>query len=327
MRARRASSGRLVRPAEAANGAIRVSHRCATLAPAMNLLVHLSPELGAWIAHNLERGCAPPDVVRAMLAQDIDPQLAGGLVDAVVHARGRGLPPPAGEVEIQVDGPGYLQEPPRLPAGPLIRAADRDVVVSLRLARPALALLEGVLSPQECAQFIALGRGRLRPSTVLDPASGRDVVAAHRSSEGMFFLPQETPFVAAIERRLAALMNCPLRNGEGLQLLHYHPGAGSAPHYDFLTPGSAANDASLARSGQRVSSLVIYLNDVERGGETVFPEVGLAVTPRTGHAVHFEYANSRGDVDLLSVHAAAAVEVGEKWVLTKWVRERPFVAA
>ena len=89
-------------------------------------------------------------------------------------------------------------------------------------------------------------------------------------------------------------MNCPLRNGEGFQLLHYHPGAGSAPHFDFLTPGSMANDASLARSGQRVSSLVIYLNDVERGGETVFPEIGLAVTPRLGHAVHFEYANSRG---------------------------------
>ena len=89
---------------------------------------------------------------------------------------------------------------------------------------PALALLQSVLSPEECAEFIALGRGRLRPSTVLDPATGRDVVAGHRSSEGMFFLPQETPFVARIERRIAELMNVPLRNGEGLQLLHYHPG-------------------------------------------------------------------------------------------------------
>jgi prolyl 4-hydroxylase len=122
-------------------------------------------------------------------------------------------------------------------------------------------------------------------------------------------------------------MNCPLRNGEGLQLLHYHPGARSAPHFDFLTPGNAANEASLARSGQRVSSLVIYLNDVERGGATVFPEIGLAVTPRQGHAVHFEYANSRGDVDLSSVHAAEPVEAGEKWVLTKWMREREFVPA
>jgi prolyl 4-hydroxylase len=291
------------------------------------MLVKFSPELSAWIAHNLERGCAAPDVVQAMLVQDFDPAVATALVGAVVTARGKGLPPPEGEVEIQLEEAAFHYESPRLATGPVIRTFDREIVVTLRVAQPALAVLANVLSPDECREIIALGRDRLRASTVMDPGSGSDTVAAHRSSEGMFFRPEETPFVARLERRVAELMNRPLRNGEGFQLLHYHPGAGSAPHYDFLTPGNAANDASLARSGQRVASLVIYLNDVERGGETVFPEIGLAVTPRQGHAVHFEYANSRGDVDLKSVHAAAPVEAGEKWVLTKWMRERPFVSA
>ncbi len=292
----------------------------------MNMHVKLSPELGTWIAHNLDRGCAAPDVVHAMLAQDFDPTVAAALVQAVVHARAQGLPPPRGEVHVALDEPAYHPETPRLPAGPVIRAFDRDIVVSLRVAQPALAVLANVLSADECRDVIALGRDRLRPSTVMNPVTGRDTVAPHRSSEGMFFRPEETPFIARLERRMADLMNRPLRNGEGLQLLHYHPGAGSAPHFDFLTPGTAANDASLARSGQRAASLVIYLNDVERGGETVFPEIGVAVTPRQGHAVHFEYANSRGEVDLKSVHAAAPVEAGEKWVLTKWVREREFVS-
>ena len=143
----------------------------------------------------------------------------------------------------------------------------------------------------------------------------------------MFFRPGETPLVARLERRAAELMNRPLRNGEGFQLLQYHPAAGSAPRDDFLTPGNAANDAPPARSGQRMSSRVIYLNDVERGGETVFPELGLSVTSRQGHAVHVEYANRRGDIDLKSVHAAAPVEAGEKWVLTKWMRARASVSA
>ena len=293
----------------------------------MNMHVRISPELGAWIAHNLERGCAAPDVVQAMLVQDFDPAVASALVEAVVRARRAGLPPPQGEVEIALEEPGYRHETPRLPAGAVIRTNDRDIVVALRVAQPALAVLQGVLSPDECREIIAAGRDRLRPSTVMNPSTGRDTVAAHRGSDGMFFRPGETPLVARLERRMAELMNRPLRNGEGFQLLRYHPGAGSAPHFDFLTPGTAANDASLARSGQRAASLVIYLSDVERGGETVFPEIGLAVTPRQGHAVHFEYANSRGDVDLKSVHAAAPVEAGEKWVLTKWVREREFVSA
>jgi prolyl 4-hydroxylase len=294
----------------------------------MQMLIRLPPELAGWIAHNLERGCAPDDVVQAMRAQDFEPAVARGLVDAVVRSRREGLPAPRDEVAIQVDEPGYAYETPRLPPGPVIRTADREVGVALRVERPALAVLHSVLSAAECAEFIALAGDRLRPSTVVDPATGRDVVASHRSSRGMFFRPAETPFVARIERRIAEIMNCPAAHGEGLQLLHYRPGAGSAAHFDFLMPGNAANDASLARSGQRVSSLVMYLNDVERGGETVFPELGgLRVTPRAGHAVHFEYANSRGEVDLRSVHEAAPVEAGEKWVLTKWMRERPFVPA
>jgi prolyl 4-hydroxylase len=318
--------GRVPARRRAGRNAIMASQGAVSVV-AMNLLVSLSPELGAWIAHNLDRGCAAPDVVQAMRAQAMDPGVAQALVDVVLQARRDGLPPPRGDVELTLPEPGYRHETPRLAAGPLIRTFDRAVVVALRVERPALALLESVLSPEDCAGFIELAHGRMRPSTVVDPATGRDVVAAHRSSEGLFLRPAETPFVARIERRLAELMNCPLRNGEGLQLLHYRRGAGSAPHFDFLTPGNATNDASLARSGQRVSSLVIYLNDVERGGATVFPEIGLAVTPRQGHAVHFEYANRHGDLDLLSVHAAAPVEAGEKWVLTKWMREREFVPA
>jgi prolyl 4-hydroxylase len=293
----------------------------------MHMLVRFAPELSAWIALNLDRGCAAPDLVEAMLAQDFDPAIAAGLVNAVVHARSSGLPPPEGEVEIEVDEPPFRYEAPRLPAGSTIRTFDRAVFVALRIEQPALALLQSVLSPEECAEFVALGRARLRPSALRDPFNGHAIEPPQRAGESVLLRPAETPFVARIERRIAQLMNCPLRNGEGLQLLRYHPGAGSEPHYDFLTPGNAANEASLARSGQRVSSLEIYLNDVEAGGQTMFPEIGLALTPRAGHAVHFEYTNSRGDVDLKSVHADAAVEAGEKWVLTKWMREREFVPA
>jgi prolyl 4-hydroxylase len=148
-----------------------------------------------------------------------------------------------------------------------------------------------------------------------------------RSSEGMFFRLQENPLVARIDRRVSRLMNLPLENGEGLQILRYRSGAQSVPHFDFLMPTNAANVASLERSGQRVSTLVIYLNDVAQGGETVFPEIGLAVTPRKGSAVYFEYCNSAGQLDSLSLHAASSVRAGEMWVATKWMRQRRFVPA
>jgi prolyl 4-hydroxylase len=76
-----------------------------------------------------------------------------------------------------------------------------------------------------------------------------------------------------------------------------------------------------------VSTLIIYLNDVEEGGETVFPESGLSVSPRQGSGLYFEYCNHLGQLDPLSLHAGAPVIAGEKWIVTKWMRQRRFVPA
>jgi prolyl 4-hydroxylase len=122
-------------------------------------------------------------------------------------------------------------------------------------------------------------------------------------------------------------MNLPLENGEGLQVLHYPTGAGSEPHHDYLQPANAANRESIARSGQRVSTLVTYLNDVPAGGQTIFPALGIATSPLRGNAVYFEYADDAGRVDPRSLHASAPVTQGEKWVVTKWMRQRRFVSA
>jgi prolyl 4-hydroxylase len=226
-----------------------------------------------------------------------------------------------------MDEQDYLYGTSRLPHGSSIKTAGREVRVLARAEKPTLALLGGLLSPEECTQLIELARPRLQPSTIVDPATGKDVVADHRSSYGMFFRLQETPFIAGIDRRISEVMNLPVENGEGLQILHYPAGAESALHFDFLVPSNPANQQSIVRSGQRVSTLVSYLNDVESGGETIFPEVGWSVIPRQGNSVYFEYCNDHNQLDHLSLHGSAVVLSGEKWVASKWMRQRRFVSA
>jgi prolyl 4-hydroxylase len=293
----------------------------------MAVTVNLTSELRGWILHNLDRGCAPLDLVNTMISQRFEPQIAQGLVQAFVSARSAGIAPPSNSVALEVQEAAYAYETPRIATGNLIRTADREIPVLLRYEKPVVVLLEGVLSHDECAELIELARPRLRPSTVVDPQTGANTVANYRNSEGMFFRPAETPLIALLDRRVAELMNCPLENGEGLQVLRYGAGGHTAPHFDFLIPSNPTNEASLKRSGQRLSTLMIYLSDVTRGGETVFPEVRLSVSPRRGNAVYFEYANSRQQLDARSLHAGAPVIEGEKWAVTKWMRTRPFVAA
>ena len=105
-------------------------------------------------------------------------------------------------------------------------------------------------------------------------------------------------------------MNWPVENGEGLQILNYKVGGEYKPHFDYFPPGDPGSAVHLAKGGQRVSTMVIYLNDVEEAGETTFPDVGLSVTPKKGAAVYFEYCNSQNQVDPLTLHAGAPWQRG-----------------
>jgi prolyl 4-hydroxylase len=139
----------------------------------------------------------------------------------------------------------------------------------------------------------------------------------------MFFERGEAPLIARIEQRIADLLQWPVDHGEGLQILRYRPGAEYRPHHDYFDPVHPGTERILQRGGQRLASLVMYLNTPEGGGATTFPDVGLEVWPVRGNAVFFSY--DRPHPDTRTLHGGAPVKVGEKWVATKWLRQGVFV--
>jgi prolyl 4-hydroxylase len=119
-------------------------------------------------------------------------------------------------------------------------------------------------------------------------------------------------------------MNWPVENGEGLQILHYGTTGEYRPHFDYFPPDQAGSAVHTAHGGQRVATLVIYLNDVADGGETIFPEAGMSVAANKGGAVYFRYLNGQRQLDPLTLHGGAPVLGGDKWIMTKWMRERAY---
>ena len=142
-----------------------------------------------------------------------------------------------------------------------------------------------------------------------------------RTSEGMAFKLSETEVIKTIEHRIYELSNLPIENGEGIQVLHYPIGTEFRPHYDYFPENHLGSKEFLEQGGQRVATLVMYLNDVDEGGETVFPELNLSVYPKKGSALYFSYANSLGQLDEKTLHGGAPVVKGEKWIATKWIRK------
>jgi prolyl 4-hydroxylase len=287
----------------------------------MNAITHLPPEWHNWIRDNLSRGCSPQSLIDDMVRNRFDPVFARAAVNGVMTNSG----PLAAPFEAKPKAASaYTYETPRLPAGNLIRTSDRDVRVVTRVNRPLIAVLDGVLSVEECDELIRLSANKMHRSTTVDPISGKHEVIADRSSEGTFFALNADPFIARLDRRISEVMNWPVENGEGLQILHYGVGGEYKPHFDYFPPEDPGSHVQMTIGGQRVSTMVMYLNEVEEGGTTIFPEIGLEVVPKKGSAVYFEYTNSHNQLDRLTLHGGSPVTRGEKWIVTKWMRQRRY---
>jgi prolyl 4-hydroxylase len=205
-----------------------------------------------------------------------------------------------------------------------LEASDRKVNILFALNAPRVVLFDGLLSDEECDELVRLSRAKLQRSTVVNAATGEYDVHPDRTSSGTHFQRGENALIRRIEQRISELVSCPVENGEPIQILHYTPGAEYKPHFDFFDPSYDGNDKVLAMGGQRVATLVMYLNDVEAGGSTVFPEVGLDVLPRKGNAVYFAYTTEDGQLDRRTLHGGSPVGAGEKWIATKWLRQRAY---
>jgi prolyl 4-hydroxylase len=186
---------------------------------------------------------------------------------------------------------------------------------------PRVVVVYNFLSEEECDHLIHLASPSLQRSAVVDESGqGFEAVDSRRSSRGMFLSRSQDRVVKAIEKRLAAFTGIPRENGEDIQILKYERGGEYQPHYDTFNPETTGGAFYLQRGGQRIASMIMYLNTPLQGGETIFPRAKLSVTPEKGKAVLFYNCLPSGQVDPLSFHGGAPVLAGEKWIATRWFR-------
>lgn len=201
--------------------------------------------------------------------------------------------------------------------------------------RPRAFIYRGFLTDKECDHLITLAKGKLEKSMVADNNSGKSIESEVRTSAGMFLKKAQDEIVESIEARIAAWTFLPPENGESIQILHYEHGQKYEPHYDYFH-----DKANQKLGGHRVATVLMYLSNIEKGGETVFPNSeatqpkgsdwsdcaknGYAVKPQKGDALLFFSLHPNATTDALSLHGSCPVIKGEKWSATKWIHVRSF---
>jgi prolyl 4-hydroxylase len=179
---------------------------------------------------------------------------------------------------------------------------------------PEAWVFEDFASAAECEYLISTAQPLLQPSVIVDPATRQLRPHPIRTSDGaMFPWVSEDLVISALNRRIAAASETELACGEPLQVLRYRPGQEYRPHLDALPSGE----------NQRVLTMLVYLNADYRGGETLFTRTQLKFAGGVGDGLLFRNARPGGLADPSSQHAGLPVLDGEKYIASRWIRERP----
>jgi|TARA_B100000900_G_scaffold258617_1_gene220433 prolyl 4-hydroxylase len=179
------------------------------------------------------------------------------------------------------------------------------------------------ISPEECKEIINLIDANHTRSSVVVGGTDRQDVTDHRTSSTSN-LDSSNFIVKSIHKRISQHLNLPLENGEALQGQLYEVGQYFKPHNDFFT--GPAYDMHCKASGNRTHTLMIYLNDDYKGGETNFPNLNKKVSAVTGKALW--WTNMKDNQVLPeTLHEGVPVTEGKKYIVTSWWREKKWDGA
>jgi prolyl 4-hydroxylase len=177
------------------------------------------------------------------------------------------------------------------------------------------------LTAGECAQLIARIDAARQPSGILGEYPDPD----YRTSESCNMSAAD-PLVRKIEDKITGLIGIDPAHGETIQGQRYATGQQFKAHHDFFYIDQPYWADMERTGGQRTWTAMMFLNAPDAGGQTFFPKANVRITPRPGNLLAWNNLDLFGEPNISSLHQGMPVEAGLKYVITKWYRERPWIA-
>jgi len=185
---------------------------------------------------------------------------------------------------------------------------------------PRIVIYHQVMTDTEIARIKELAQPRLYRATARNAATGRYEAADYRISKSSWLKDYEDPVITRVSLRSGAVANLTLDTVEELQVVNYGIGGHYEPHYDFARREERGSFED--NIGNRIATVIYYMSDVEAGGATVFPQIGVKLWPEKGSCAVWYNLMQSGEGDYRTRHAGCPVLTGSKWVSNKWFHER-----
>lgn len=146
-----------------------------------------------------------------------------------------------------------------------------------------------------------------------------------RKSKTTWLYPSD-PIIKNIIKRICDMTEYPFKNAEPLQVVKYEAGGFYNEHHDSCCEDDPKCETFAEKSGQRVVTMLIYLNDSFTGGSTNFPKLNIDIKPPKYGGILFRPLEKDGTrCHPLALHKGMPILSGVKYVCNVWIRELEFL--
>lgn len=186
-----------------------------------------------------------------------------------------------------------------------------------------IQVVEDFLTQEECDYIIELAQPHFKRSEFL--VGDKRILDERRTSySAELHIYPDDKLLENIRQRAAKLLNIPVNHFEYFQCVSYDKTQEIDCHYDTFDRGSEGGKKIIAEGGQRLFTLLVYLNDDFIGGETYFPNLDILIKPKKGRVLIFKNIDENGNNLRAAWHAGLPVASGRKYAVNIWVRDKAF---
>jgi prolyl 4-hydroxylase len=174
-----------------------------------------------------------------------------------------------------------------------------------------------IINAQEAKYILNESKDKFKDSGIV---SGRDTKVRKSKTA---WLNKNDPVVKKIIMRVCSLTNTPFENAEKLQVVKYDKDGYYNEHFDTVTNNKTENEKFfLNQGGNRIITMLIYLNDDFTEGETRFILLNKKIKPPKYSGILFYTLDKKMEkCHPKSYHAGLPIKSGNKYIANVWIRQ------
>ena len=275
---------------------------------------YMSDTWRKWIQENLQRG------VKRLNIYDILRQNGFGL-GAIKVGMGEFFPQDVETDEEGRDASGRTRRHEDISNCMITRRKDEGLR-RIPVSGLQIYVWDNFLELDVCDKITTAMNSHLSRSTITTPTDASGYDPTFRTSETCFLDQVKNPVIKAVDQKLSYALGISTKWSEPIQAQKYSPGQEFKAHTDYFEPGSDEYKQFCSTLGQRTWTFMVYLNEGCEGGATRFRKIDKQFIPQKGRAVIWNSVLPSGDPNPVSIHHGMKVRAGEKYVITKWFRDK-----